>query len=145
MTFVYSFHACVNITVFKYHIGLSTFQNFNIIRTVSITDVIQSTCQVNFQTINNQPTASIQLMTTSTNRITTNTTLINPTNIIAMNNTFSSSTPLTIIIPSVVGGVLGFFIIFICILGLIIRNRKRQHSMKNGVSTTQSVNSIFNR
>ena len=137
-SFLDSFHTSVNVTVFKHHIGLFGFRNFNIIRTVSITDVTQSTCQVDFQTINNQPTTSIQLMTTPTNMITSDT-----TNMIAMNDVFSSSTdstPLTIIVSSVVGGVLGLFIIFICILGLFIRSRRRQHNIKNGVS-----NSMYNR
>jgi len=56
-----------------------------------------------------------------------------PTN---RNDVFSSptdSTPLTIIVPSVVGGVLGLFIIVVCILALIIRSRKRQSGVKIGI------------
>ena len=134
--------------VFKHRTGMFGFRNLNVIRTISITDITQSTCQVDFQTINNQPTTSIQLMTTPTNMITRNTTLIPPTNIIPMNDASSSSTdstPLTIIVPSVVGGVLGLFVIFICILAFIIRNRKRQSGIKDGASTVQSVNSMFSR
>ena len=128
-----------------YCTGIFGYQNLEIIRTVSITDVTQSICSVNFETINNQPTASIQLMTTPTNMITMNSTLINPTDMIIMNDVFSSSTPLTIIVPSVVGGVLGLFIIFVCILALIIRSRKRQSGVKIGRFIPQSLSTIFKR
>ena len=127
---------------FTHCTGMFDFKNFDITRTISITDVIQSTCQVNFETINDQPTTSI---TTPINMITTNATLTTPTNMITMNDTFGSSTdsvPLAAIIPSIVGGIVGLCVIFICILGFIIRMKYRKRQ-KNDASTLQSVISRY--
>ena len=85
-------------------------------------------------------------MTTPTN--TQPTILISPTIVITQNTTFSStadSVPLAIVIPTVVGGIIGLCIIFICVMGLIIKNRKKQGSIKRGTFTIQSLTSLFNR
>ena len=117
---------------FTHCTGIFGFKNIDITRTISVTNVTQSTCQVDFETINDQPTTSIQLMTT-------------PTNMITVNDTFGSSTdsvPLAAIIPSVVGGIVGLCVIFICILGFIIRMKYRKRQ-KNYASTLQPVISRY--
>ena len=127
---------------FTHCTGMLGFKNFDITRTISITDVTQSTCLVNFETINDQPTTSI---TIPINMITTNATLTTPTNMITVNDTFGSSTdsvPLAAIIPSIVGGIVGLCVIFICILGFIIRMKYRKRQ-KNDASTLQSVISRY--
>ena len=106
-------------------------------------DVNQSTCQVDFATINNQPTASNQpivtVMMTSTNDTFS-----------ATNDTFSAATTnsasLMILLASVAGGILGLCTIVFCILGLfVVKKRKRkQGKIREGIFTTQSLTSIFN-
>ena len=127
--------SCNYLCFYIHTVGIFGFEDFDIMRTLSITDITQSTCQVNFETINNQPSTNIQLLTT-------------PTNMITMNTTFSSTTdsaPIAIAVASVVGGILGLCIIFICIVGLVIKNQKRQDSIKRGIFTKESLTPIFNR
>ena len=92
------------------------------------TDIVtESTCQVDFATINNvqptltdQPTLKDQLMT----------------------KTVTS----TIVFASVIGGTLGLCVTFICIVGLIvIRNKRRKDKVRKGVFTRQSLPIMFNR
>ena len=145
-------HVCNYLCFYIRTVGIFGLEDFAITRT---SDITQSTCQVNFETINNQPSINIQLLTTPTNTITMNTAVSSTTdsapiatNMITMNTTFSSATdsaPIAIAVASVVGGILGLCIIFICIVGLIIKNKKRQGSIKRGIFTIESLTSLFNR
>ena len=133
--YVPAIHAHVRNYFYIHTVGIFDFEDFDIMRTLSITDITQSTCQVNFETINNQPSTNNQIMTTPTNMLTMNTTV----------SSTADSAPIAIAVASVVSGILGLCIIFICIVGLIIKNKKRRGSIKRGTFTIESLTSIFNR
>ena len=96
-------------------------ENATSIHALNNTNIIQSTCQVNFGTINNQPT---QLMVSP----------INTTS--SMNATFSTSTDsaqVAIIAASIAGGI-GLCTILICIVGLIVvKNKRNQGKVRRGI------------
>ena len=51
-----------------------------------------------------------------------------------------------IAIASVVGGILGLCVTFICIVGLIVkRNKRRKYKVRKGVFTKQPLPIVFNR
>lgn len=113
------------------YIGTLGLENFVVSRTLTITAATQSTCQINFETIN------VHLMAS-------------PTNTNAVNNTFTSKTatdpvPLATIVASTAGGILGLCIIFICIMGILIKKKRKQSGVRRGLFTIQSLTSIFNR
>ena len=89
--------------------------------------VTESTCQVDFATINNvQPTLTNQ-----------------PT---LKDQLKDESVKSAIVLASVVGGILGLCVTFICIVGLIvIRNKRREDKVRKGVFTRQSLPVMFNR
>ena len=91
---------------------------------------MESTCQVDYATINNvhstvinQPTLKHQIMTET-----------------------AKSATLAIALASVIGGTLGLCFIFICIVALIvIKNKRRNDKVKKGVFTRQSSSIMFKR
>ena len=122
------------------YIGLFGQENAAII---SISDVSQTTCQVDFKTINNQPTINHQptmsyltTMNSATPNLSVNATL----------NATTDSATSAIIVVSVAGGILGFCTIFICIVGLIsIKIIRKKDNLRRGIFTTHSLNFSFNK
>ena len=89
---------------------------------VNVSDITQSTCQVNFNTINNHPT-------TSTFSISSR----------------ADSAPLVITVVSITSSIIGLCIVFICIIGLIVKKKQKQNSVRRGVFTFQSLTSTLRR
>ena len=120
--------------VYAYCIEIFDQENTFIISTTSDTNIIESTCQINFETINQQPTISYKpVITLDLSSI--NTTL----------NTTADSAVSAIIVAAIAGGISGLFTIFICIVGLIVFKIKKKKKLRKGIFTTHSLNSMFNR
>ena len=122
-------HMLVYITANNYyatHAGIFGLEDPLIVD--NVTDITQSTCQVDFATINNvQPTL--------TNQPTLKDQLVDET------------VKSAVVLASVVGSTLGLCCItLICIVGLIvIRNKRRENKVKKGVFTRQLLPIMFHR
>ena len=104
---------------------------------ITESDVIPSTCQVDFETINNQPAVNPQptMSDLTANSATTN---------LSVNATLSTSATLVIVVSSIAGGITGLCIIFICIVGLIaIKTKRKQGNPRRGIFTAHSLNSMY--
>ena len=128
-------------------------ENADVIRTVSVTDTIQSTCHINFT----QPTTSLITMITPTPDQS-----VIPTSVVTKNSAtkdygtvttdftttdsaVTDSTPIAIIAASITGGIIGSCTVFICIVGLIIKNKRKQGRVRRGMFVIQSFSSLLNR
>ena len=128
--------------------------------TINVTDVMESTCQVDFATlyiqptvtnhINNQLTINNQSMIPSTVNVGTSSLSMNATIFTATTEsaTFSGTmdtSTLVILLASVAGGMLGLCAIFVCIVGLIVINKKRKENVRKSIFSSQSLTAVFNR
>ena len=112
---------------------------------VNVSNITQSSCQVNFNTINNHLTTSIQLVM-STSQASTTVTFITTINTATFSiSSRADSAPLVIIVVSITSGIIGVCIVFICIIGLILKKKHKQNSVKRGVFTFQSLTSTLRR
>ena len=122
--------------------------------TSTVTDVNQSTCQVDFATINNplatinqrinnQTTTNDQLMTSTINVITPMNDTFNAT-IDSATPSATTNSPIMILAASVAGGILWLCAIFICIVGLFVIKKRKRNKIREGIFTTQSLTSLFN-
>ena len=120
--------------LFMYYIEILDQENISIIPTTTVTTIMESTCTVNFETINNQPTINYQPMTTHN---------------LSVNATFGTttdSTTLTIILATTGGSILGFCTIFICITGIfVIKIKRNQEKPRRNVFTSHLLNSTPDR
>ena len=109
-----------------------------------VTDITQSTCQVNFNTIYNQPSTSIQLVT-STSQASTMVTLITTIKATFGVTSTTDSAPLVIIVLSITSGIIGLCIVFICIIGLIVKKKQKRNNVRRSIFTFQPLTSTFKR
>ena len=143
-------------------IGVFGRENTGIFHAANDIDIMKSTCQIDFATVNNQPTLINQPMTSpisiathnlSMNTIfpvTTESAIFNVTTESAIFNGTTESTtesmPLAILVVSVTCGILGLCIIFTCIVGMIVIKKKRRNdNIRKGIFIGESLTSVLNR
>ena len=124
--------------------------------TTNVSDVMKSTCQIDFATlyiqptVTNQHTINNQSMIPSTINVGTSGLSMNATFATAIESaTYSGTTDtstLVILLASVVGVILGLCTISVFIVGLIPINKKRkQKEVRKGIFSSQSLTAVFNR
>ena len=124
--------------------GIFGIENTDIIQATNATDVTNSTCQVDFTTISNQPITSVINISTHNTMFTEITNNYSAT----LNGTVDSSQSATVavLVITVVGAILGICIIMICIVGLIvIKNKRSKDKVRKEIIAHQSSTSIFKR
>ena len=152
-------------------IGVFGRENTGIFHAANDIDIMKSTCQIDFATVNNQPTLINQPMTSPISiathnlsmntifpvttesaifNVTTESAIFNGTTESAIfNGTTESATesmPLAILVVSVTCGILGLCIIFTCIVGLIVIKKKRRNdNIRKGIFIGESLTSVLNR
>ena len=150
-----------------YCIEIFDLENTDLFHATNDTDVMKSTCQIDFATVNNQPTLINQPMTSPINTathnlsmnaiftlttesaiftVTTDPAILNGTTESAIFNGTTESTPLAILVVSVTCSILGLCIIFTCIVGLIVIKKKRRNdTIRKGIFIGESLTSVLNR
>ena len=127
-----------------------------VVHTINVTDVMESTCQVDFATlyiqptVTNQPTINNQPIIPSTINMGTSSPSMNAIFTAAIeSDTFSGTadtSTLVILLASVAGGMLGLCTISVCVVGLIvINNKKRKKKVRKGIFSSQSLTAVFSR
>ena len=136
------FCSCYKDTYVYLCAGIFGIENTDIIHDTNAADITNTTCQVDFATINNQPMTSVINVSTQNNMVTV------ITNSATLNDTVDSSQSDTVavIVITIVGGILGICIIVICIVGLIaIKNKRSKDKVRKEIIAQQSLTSIFKR
>ena len=129
-----------------------------IAHTINVTDVMESTCEVDFATLYIQPTVTNQPSISTINNQSMRPSTVNVgTSSLSMNaiftaaiesDTFSGTadtSTLVILLASVAGGMLGLCTIFVCIVGLIVINKKRKEKVRKDIFSSQSLTAVFDR
>ena len=127
-------------------------ENYIITRTASVTNTIQSTCYINFSTVNTQlqsTTSTITMITpvpdqstSATSGVTTDfmTADSTTTNSAMTDSATTDSVPIAVIAASITGGILG---LFICTVALIVIRNKRKNKIRRNTFIMQSFTSLF--
>ena len=136
--------------VLCYPVEIYGKENVIITRTASVTDTIQSTCYINFTTVNTHSTTSTITMITpapdqsvsATSGVTTEfmTTDSTTTDSAMTDSAMTDSVPIAVIAASITGGILG---LSICTVALIVIRNKRKNKIRRNTFIMQSFTSLF--